>query len=74
MVSEQFKQDRLKARTKFHELIHAAFILETSVLFYLTRPKPTEQELSWVVEAYPNSIIKTGSDQGAPYCDITPKF
>lgn len=73
-VEEQFQQERLKKRTEFHELIHAAFILETSVSFYLTKPQPTKEELSWLAWTYPNSTIKKGNDQGATYCTITPMF
>jgi hypothetical protein len=71
---KSFKEERLKKRTQFHELIHSAFILETSVTFYLTRPQPTDKELSWMAWTYPNSIIEKGNDQGAFYCTITPKI
>ena len=74
MPSEQFKEQQLKKRKEFHELIHAAFVLDTSVNFYLTRPQPTEEDLSWLSWTYPNSIIKTGNDQGSSYCTITPKY
>ena len=31
IVQEEMAAERLKKRTEFHELIHSAFILETSV-------------------------------------------
>lgn len=74
MPSEYLQQQQLKKRGEFHEIIHAAFVLNTSVSFYLTRPQPTKRELSWLSWTYPNSKIEYGSDQGATYCTITPKF
>ena len=71
MASGQFQQRQLGKRAMFHELMHSAFVLETSVSFYLTRPQPTEKELSWLGWTYPNSKIKNGNDQGAKYCTIT---
>ncbi len=73
-MSEPFQRRQIKKRTEFHELIHAAFVLETSVSFYLNRPQPTEEELSWLSCAYPKSKIKHGMDQGAAFCYITPEF
>lgn len=72
--SDYFKEKQLEKRTKFHELIHAAFILGTSVSFYLTRPKPTESDLQWLGWTYPNSKVETGYDQGAKFTTITPKL
>lgn len=74
MSEEYFQEHQLKKRTEFHEIIHAAFILETSASFYLSRPKPTKKELEWLGAAYPGSIIEEGVDQGAGYYTITPKF
>lgn len=74
MASEIFQQEQIKKKEQFHELIHSAFILGTSVSFYLSRPQPTDQELSWLGYTYPSSKIDTGTDQGAKYCTITPAF
>lgn len=67
-----FKINQLKKRKEFHELIHAAFILETSVSFYFKRPPPTADNLSWLAGAYPHSLIENGNDQGRNYTTITP--
>ncbi len=72
--SDFFIKDKLKKRTEFHNLIHAAFVLDDSVTFYLTRPQPTPKELSWLKWVYPGSEVERGEDQGATYCTITPKF
>ncbi len=71
---EEFQKKQLNKKRDFCEIIHAAFILDTSVTFFLTRPQPTERELSWIAHTYPNSLINQGNDQGANYCTITPKF
>ena len=73
-MSDWFKERQLKKKTEFVELIHAAALLDTSVTFYLSKPQPTEKELSWVAYVYPNSTISQGTDQGAKYCTITPSF
>ncbi len=70
----QFQIQQLEKRNKFHEIIHAAFVLGESATFFLTRPQPTKENLSWLASAYPRSEIRTGCDQGANYCTITPKF
>ena len=74
MDHRDFKQRQLAKREKFHELIHSAFILDTSVTFYLTIPQPTEKELVWLKLNYPDSKIETGNDQGAKFTTITPKL
>ncbi len=74
MAFDHFKKQQLEEKTQFHELMHAAFLLDGSVSFYLTRPQPTEKQLSWLRSTYPNSVIETGKDQGASYCTITPAF
>lgn len=74
MASDYLKQMQLGKKKEFHELIHAAFLLDASVSFYLSRPQPTEKELSWLAYAYPNSMVENGTDQGAKYCTITPLF
>lgn len=73
-IKNYFSEFVLERKKKFHEMIHAAFILDTSVCFYLSRPKPTEKELSWLSCAYPNSLIDQGNDQGANYLTITPRL
>lgn len=69
-----FQLEQEKKKTQFHELIHAAFVLNSSVTFFLSQPQPTEKELSWLASTYPNSTIEKGKDQGAEYCTIIPKF
>ncbi len=66
-----FASKQLGKRDKFHEKMHAAHVLGTSVQFYLC-PMPTEKDMSWLAHAYPNSLIERGNDQGASYLIIEP--
>lgn len=66
-----FKAQMLKKREQFHEKIHAAFVLNTSVNFW---GNPKDEDISWLASAYPNSTINQGIDQGASYYTITPKL
>lgn len=74
MGIDYFEEIQIKKQSQFHELVHAAFVLKTDVSFYLLRPQPTEKEMSWLASTYPGSLIERGSDQGAAYCNITPKL
>lgn len=67
----QFEIYMLEKRSHFHELIHATFVLNTSISKFGIL---TEEQKSWLAYTYPNSEIKTGNDQGAQYYTITPKF
>jgi hypothetical protein len=70
-MSSDFEKVMLARRDSIVEKVHAAFILDTS----LTRfGKLSDSEKSWIMSAYPGSEIKTGSDQGADYYTVTPKF
>ncbi len=66
-----FEERMIFKRTQFHEKVHAAFILDTSLNMW---QKPSEANLLWLLSAYPKSEVKTGIDQGGRYYTITPKF
>jgi len=71
MASEFFQKQQLKKRTEFHERVHAAFVLSTSLSEF---GKLNDDQLSWLGSTYPNSEIKMGTDQGASYYTVLPKF
>lgn len=64
-----FEKQMLKKRTQFHEQVHAAFVLETSLNNF---GNISEDQMSWLGSAYPNSEIELGNDQGANYYSIKP--
>jgi hypothetical protein len=70
-VHQQFKTQMLRKREEFHERVHAAFVLNTSLNVWGSL---TEHQRDWLAGTYPNTDIKTGSDQGAHYTTVTPRF
>ena len=70
-LTDAFKERMMEKRSKFFERVHAAFVLDTSLNHW---GKLDDKDLSWLMATYPNSIIETGTDQGARYTTITPKF
>ena len=71
MPSDSFREEQLKKQTQFHEWVHAAFVLNTS---FSRLDKLTERQRSWLNWTYPGSRIEVGTDQGASYYTIEPKF
>ena len=73
LVRLQLQAEQESARSKFVERIKAAYVLKTYVMFYL-EPRPSTKELQWLSLVYPNSKIDQGSDQGASWMSIEPRF
>lgn len=73
-MNNTFKEKQLEKRNNFVELVHAAFILNTSVNIFLSRPLPTKSEIEWLYSTYPSTEVTEGEDQGASYMNVTPKF
>ena len=70
-ITDAFKESMIEKRGKFSERVHAAFVLNTSLNHW---GEISENDMSWLRRAYPNSIIEKGKDQGASYTTITPQF
>lgn len=70
-MSDYFQKQQLEKRSQFHERVHAAFILETSLNHW---GNLTDEQNDWLAFAYPGTEIETGEDQGLSYTTITPKF
>lgn len=70
-VENFFETEMNNKRKQFHERVHAAYILTTSLNYW---GKMSDSENDWLAWTYPNSELQIGNDQGANYTTITPKF